>query len=46
MVIQLNYYLQTNNVYDDFYMNKDVFEFSEYPHNSRFFDVKNENVIR
>ena len=39
-VVKLNYYSQTNNTHDDFYVNKDIFEFSEYPQNSRFTDVK------
>ena len=41
MFIKLNYCLQTlTNVYEDFYMKKDMFDFSEHPGNSRFYDVK------
>ena len=39
-VIKLNYYLPTNNAHDKFYVNKGIFEFSEYLQNSRFSDVK------
>ena len=31
--------IETNNVYKDFYINKDMFDFSEYPDNSKFFEV-------
>ena len=35
----LLYEIETN-VYEDFYMKKDMFDLSEHPGNSRFYDVK------
>ena len=32
-------------VHEDFYMNKDMFDFSEYPDNSRIYDVKIKKVV-
>ena len=44
MFIKLNYCLQTlTNVYEDFYMKKDMFDFSEHPGNSGFYNVKKKN---
>ena len=31
-------------MYEDFYLNKNMFDFSEYPNNSRFYDVKNKKI--
>ena len=46
MFIKLNYCLQTlTNVYEDFYMKKDMFDFSEHPANSRFYNVKKKKLI-
>ena len=33
------------DVYEDFYLDKDLFDFSDYPLNSKFFDVVNKKVI-
>ena len=32
-------------MYEDFYINKDMFDFCEYPDNSRFYNVKIKKVI-
>ena len=37
----LVYEIETNDVYEDFFMNKDMFYFSEHPNNSIFYDIKN-----
>lgn len=33
------------NVYEDFHMNKVMSDFTEYPDNSRFYDMKNKKII-
>ena len=32
-------------MYENFYVTKDLFDFSEYQDNSRFYDVKNKKII-
>ena len=41
----LVYEIKKVNVYEDFYQNKDSFDFSEYASNSKFFDQVNKKVI-
>ena len=41
----LVYEIKTDDVYEDFYKNKNLFDFSDYPHNSKFFDSVNKKVI-
>ena len=36
---------ETNDDYEDFYKNKNLFGFSDYPLHSKSFDPANENVI-
>ena len=45
MVIKLNYLVYEIDVYEEFYVNKDMFGFGEYQDDSRFFNVKNKNVV-
>ena len=55
MTILLSYYLtntdslvyeiETNDVYEDFYENKNFLAFSDYPENSKFFYSLNKRVI-
>lgn len=33
------------NVYEDFHMNKVMSDFTEYPDNSRFYDMENKKII-
>ena len=40
----LKYTIETNDVYEDFYMNNDMFDFSEYPDNPIFDVMKNKKV--
>ena len=37
----LVYEIETNDVYEDFYEDKDLFDFSDYPKDSNFFDPVN-----
>ena len=37
--------IKTKDVYEDFYKNKRLFDFSDYPENSKFFDPVNKKVI-
>ena len=37
--------IKTEDIYEDFYFNKDLFDFSDYPLNSKFFDPVNKNVF-
>ena len=39
------YETETNYVYKDFYESKDLFDFSDYPKDSKFLDPVNKNVI-
>ena len=41
----LTYEIETNNVYKDFYNDKDKFDFRDYLENSKFYDKTNKNVI-
>ena len=41
----LGYEIKAKDVYEDFYLDKDLFDFSDYPVNSKFFDPVNKNVI-
>ena len=34
-----------HDVYEDFYENKDLFDFSDYPQDSKFFDLIKKKVI-
>ena len=37
--------IETNDVYEDFYTDKDLFGFSDFPQDSKFFDLVNKKVI-
>ena len=39
------YEIETNDVCEDFHLNKDMFDFSEYHDNSRFCDLTNKKAI-
>ena len=41
----LAYEIQSKNVYDEFFKWKDLFDFSNYPKDSKFFDPTNKKVI-
>ena len=41
----LVYEIKTEDVYEDFYQDKDLFDFSEYSSNSKFFNPVNKKVI-
>ena len=41
----LVYEIKRKDVYEDFHLDKDLFDFSDYPLNSKFFDLANEKVI-
>ena len=41
----LVYEIKTEDVYEDFYQDKDLFDFSDYPLVSKFFDPANKKVI-
>ena len=41
----LCYEIETNDVYKDFFINKDKFDFSDYDKNSKYFDNSNKKVI-
>ena len=41
----LVYEIQLDDVYEDFYENKNSFDFSYYPKDSKFFDPANKTVI-
>ena len=41
----LVYEIKTEDVYEDFYLDKDLFDFSDYPVKSNFFDPKNKKAI-
>ena len=42
----LLYEIKTEDVYEDFYGDKNLFDLSGYPSNSKFFDAVNKKVIR
>ena len=37
--------IKTKNVYEDFYENENLFDFSDYPQDSKFYDLANKKVI-
>ena len=39
------YEIGAEDVYEDFYEDKDLFDFSDYPQDSKFFDPANKIVI-
>ena len=39
----LVYEIKTNDVYEDFYKNEDLFNFSDYPQDSKLFDLLKKN---
>ena len=39
------YEIKTDDVYEDFYEDKYLFDFSDYPRDSKFFDLVNKKVI-
>ena len=41
----LVYEIKTKDVYEDFYLDKDLFDFSDYPLNSKLFDLVNKKLI-
>ena len=41
----LVYEIETKDVYEDFYQNKNLFDFSDYPLNSKFFTLVNKKVV-
>ena len=41
----LAYEIKTDDVYEDFYEDKYLFDFSDYPRDSKFFDLVNKKVI-
>ena len=41
----LAYEIKSENVYEDFFMWKDLFDFSNYLQDSKFFDETNKKVI-
>ena len=41
----LAYEIKTDDVYEDFYEDKYLFDFSDYPWDSKFFDLVNKKVI-
>ena len=41
----LVYEIKTNDCYEDFYKDKDSFDFGDYPQDSKFFDLVNKKVI-
>ena len=41
----LVYEIETNDVYEDFYVDKEIFDFSEYSKDSKFHDTTNKKVI-
>ena len=41
----LVYEIKTEDVYEDFFQDKSLFDFSDYPSHSKFFDPVNEKVI-
>ena len=41
----LGYEIKTEDLYEDLYLDKDLFDFSDYPVNSKFFDPSNKKVI-
>ena len=42
----LVYETKANDVYEDFYKDKDLFNFSKYPQDSKFFDLVNKKLAK
>ena len=42
---KLVYEIETENVYEDFCQDKNLFDFSDYPRDSKIFDPVNKKVI-
>ena len=45
VIDSLVYEIETNVMYEDFYGNKNLFDFSDYPKNSQFYDPVHKKVI-
>ena len=43
--VSLFYVIKTDDIYEDSYQDKDLFDFSDYPINSKSFDETNQKVI-
>ena len=41
----LTYEIESENVYEEFFKHKDLFDFSNYPKDSKFFDETNEKLL-
>ena len=41
----LVYEIKREDVYEDFYKDKNLFDFSDYPQHSKFFDPANKKVL-
>ena len=41
----LTYEIKSENVYEEFFKHKDLFDFSNYPKDSKFFDKTNEKLL-
>ena len=41
----LTYEIKSENVYEEFFKHKDLFDFSNYPKDSKFFDETNEKLL-
>ena len=41
----LTYEIKTENIFEDFYKDKDLYDFSNYPEDSKFYDPSNRNEI-
>ena len=37
--------IKTKNIYEDFYENENLFDFSDYPQDSKFYDLANKKAI-
>ena len=44
-IVSVIYEIETNNVYEDFYEDKGLFDFNDCPRDSRFYDPVSKNVI-
>ena len=44
-IVSVIYEIETNNVYEDFYEDKGLFDFNDCPRDSRFYDPFSKNVI-
>ena len=41
----LVYEIKTEDVYEDFYQKKNLFDFKDYPSDSKFFDLANKKLL-